>query len=147
MEDLRSLIREILKEELSNLKDKINGENISIKEEGVKIESSADLNNFVKRIITMFQDAKLKSDIITGKHIFRLVNQEKPSHIKAHEPISRMPTNSQTIAFEGGIVTLRDVETLANKTKSLTVGKSTHCTPLALDEIRKRKIKLEREIK
>ena len=99
MEDLRSLIREILKEELSNLKDKINGENIPIKEEGVKIESSADLNNFVKRIITMFQDAKLKSDIITGKHIFRLVNQEKPSHIKAHEP-SDDPEDDWTCHFD-----------------------------------------------
>ena len=117
------------------------------KEEVVKIQSSSDLNNFVKRVIKMSQDSKLKSDVLTGKHIFRRVNHDQETPIDAHQPISKMPKKGQTIIFEGGMITLRDVESLSKNTKSLTVGKSTHCTPLALDEIRRRNIKIEREIK
>ena len=45
------------------------------------------------------------------------------------------------------MITLRDVESLSKDTRSLSVGKSTHCTPLALDEMRRRNIKIEKEIK
>ena len=46
MEDLRRIIREILKEELSAIKGKTNAENFPIKEEVVKIQSSSDLRLF-----------------------------------------------------------------------------------------------------
>ena len=147
MENLRYLIREVLKEELNNLKGKTKTTNSPIKEEEVRIQSSLDLNNFAKRIMKMSQDPKINSELRTGKHIFRLSNNYEHTLVEAHQPISKMFHNDHAITFEGGIITLKDVETLTNNTKVVTVSKSTHCTPLALDEMKRRNIKIEREIK
>jgi len=147
VENLRYLIREVLKEELDNLKEKRTTINSPIKEEEVRIQSSLDLNNFAKRIIKMSQDPKINSELRTGKHIFRLSNHDQQPLVEAHQPISKMFRNDHNITFEEGIITLRDVETLTKNTKVVTVSNSTHCTPLALDEMKRRNIKIEREIK
>ena len=147
MENLRYLIREVLKEELDSLKEKTKTINSTVKEEEVRIQSSSDLNDFANRIIKMSQDPVINAELRTGKHIFRLSNDRQESPIEAHQPISKMFRKDHNIIFEGGIITLRDVETMTKNTKVVTVGNSTHCTPLALDEMRRRKIKIEREIK
>jgi len=147
VENLRYLIREVLKEELDNLKEKRKTINNPVKEEEVRIQSSLDLNNFAKRIIKMSQDPKINSELRTGKHIFRLSNHDQQPLVEAHQPISKMFRNDHNITFEEGIITLRDVETLTKNTKVVTVSNSTHCTPLALDEMKRRNIKIEREIK
>ena len=147
MENLRYLIREVLKEELDNLKEKTKTINSPVKEEEVRIQSSLDLNNFAKRIIKMSQDPKINSELRTGKHIFRLSNHDQQPLVEAHQPISKMFRNDHNITFEEGIITLRDVETLTKNTKVVTVSNSTQCTPLALDEMKRRNIKIEREIK
>ena len=72
MENLRSLIRELLREELKHFKLEDNLKTKKVKEERVSIQTSKDLNDFAKRLVGMSDDAKLKSDIIHGKHIFRL---------------------------------------------------------------------------
>ena len=147
MENLRYLIREVLKEELDKLKEKTKSKNSPVKEEEVIIQSSLDLNNFAKRIMKMSQDPKINSELRTGKHIFRLSNNNQQPLVEAHQPISKMSRDDHNIIFEGGIITLRDVETLTKNTKVVTVSNSTHCTPLALDEMKRRNIKIEREIK
>jgi hypothetical protein len=146
VEDLRSLIREILSDELSALKGNISGEISQVKEEFVQIQSSSDLISFTHRIMRMCQDPKLKSDILTGKHIFRLTDKEV-SHVEVYQPLSTMTKINETVELNGGIITLRDVESLSKNTKSLNIGKFTNCTPMAKDEIKRRNIKIEREIK
>jgi hypothetical protein len=54
---------------------------------------------------------------------------------------------NETVELNGGIITLRDVESLSKNTKSLNIGKFTNCTPMAKYEIKRRNIKIEREIK
>ena len=146
MEDLRSLIREVLSDELSGLKGQINEEISQVKEEFVQIQSTNDLNAFSHRIIMMSQDPKLKSDILTGRHIFRLSDKEV-SQVDVYKPVSAIVNTNETVELKGGIVTLRDVESLSKNTNCLSIGKLTHCTPLAKDEIKRRKIKIEREIR
>ena len=100
MENLRYLIREVLKEELDNLKEKTKTINSPVKEEEVRIQSSLDLNNFAKRIMKMSQDPKINSELRTGKHIFRLSNHDQQPLVEAHQPISKMFRNDHNITFD-----------------------------------------------
>ena len=145
MENLRSLIRELLREELKHFKAEDNLKTKQVKEEKVSIQTSTDLNDFAKRLVGMSDDAKLKSDIIHGKHIFSLAEQNY-GQIEAFKPISPNTNKPKRVQFKGGIITLRDIDSLSQETTILLIGKLANCTPLATDEIRRRKITIEREV-
>ena len=144
MENLKSIIKEVLKEELKNISAHGTKEDRNVKEEKVEINSSADLNNFARRILEISGDAKLKSDILSRYYVFRL-STDGGRQVDAHHPISPVNKRLKSIEFTGGIITLKDVDALSQETRVIVVGKNSNFTPLARDEVRRRKIKIERE--
>lgn len=154
MGDLRSLIREVLTEELASLRAAAKPQK-QIMQETVSLKSDSDLNAFVRRILELGQDTKKRSDILAGRYIFQLgytgsptpyVAQPAPQAALFHssgymQPVSPAPTRAE---FSKGMITERDVANLPQGTLAIAIGKSVRITPLARDELRRQNITIER---
>jgi hypothetical protein len=142
MSELRHLIREILAEELGKMPVmQIPAPRVT--EELVSIRSNADLEAFVRRLMAAAQDGRLRADIETGRHVFRLANSGA-SQVPAHQPTAPAPQRHSPVRFERGMVSERDVASLPKDARRIDVGKSVRFTPLARDELRRRGINVER---
>ena len=144
MEDLRSLVRELLSEELKKVNKK-NGDSINdLREEKVVIDNSKHLNSFVRRILDLSKDRKIVTEIMEGKYIFKLSNDHQRFTITSD--IGNTINNSaRSINFLKGLITERDIMSVGENVSTITIGKFVRITPLAMDEIKKRSIKIERK--
>ncbi len=145
MSELRQLIREILVEELG----KTPGPSAAaapprITEEQVTLRTNADLSAFVARLMIAAQDGRLRCDIEAGRHVFRLAETAPSPPLQAHQPSAPVPQAVAVVRFERGLVSERDVATLARGTTRIDVGRSVRFTPLARDELGRRGIRIER---
>ncbi|MCB1757163.1 MAG: hypothetical protein KDJ38_16695 [Gammaproteobacteria bacterium] len=144
--DIRELIRSVLVEELGRLGPG-SGANADtapvkqIREEHVSINSDQDLMDFALRILELSRDGKAVQELRDGDWVFRLDRTSAPRPVS---PASRPAgASSERTRFERGLISERQISALASGS-TLQVGKSVRFTPLALDEIRRRKIHLER---
>lgn len=144
MEDLRSLVRELLSEELNKVNKK-NSDNINdLREEKVVIDNSKHLNSFVRRILDLSKDRKIVTEIMEGKYIFKLSNDHQ--RFTNTSDIGNTINNSAgSINFLKGLITERDIMSVGENVSTITIGKFVRITPLAMDEIKKRSIKIERK--
>jgi hypothetical protein len=143
MSDLRAMIREILSEELAGLR-KAPVLPAQTRDEVVSIRTNAELAAFVKRLLSLAQDSRLRADIETGRHVFRLATGDQ-APVKAHEPLTPSPSaRSGPVRFETGLITEKEVASLPDDLRSLSIAKSVRFTPLARDELRRRGVKIER---
>ena len=144
MEDLRSLVRELLSEELNKVNKK-NGDSINdLREEKVVIDNSKHLNSFVRRILDLSKDRKIVTEIMEGKYIFKLSNDHQ--RFTNTSDIGNTINNSNgSINFLKGLITERDIMSVGENVSTITIGKYVRITPLAMDEIKKRSIKIERK--
>lgn len=144
MEDLRSLVRELLSEELNKVNKK-NSDNINdLREEKVVIDNSKHLNSFVRRILDLSKDRKIVTEIMEGKYIFKLSNDHQ--RFTDTSDIGNTINNSAgSINFLKGLITERDIMSVGENVSTITIGKFVRITPLAMDEIKKRSIKIERK--
>ena len=69
MEDLRSLVRELLSEELNKVNKKNSDSINDLREEKVVIDNSKHLNSFVRRILDLSKDRKIVTEIICVLHL------------------------------------------------------------------------------
>lgn len=143
MEDLRSLIREVLSEELGRLRPDMAPAPPHVTEEVVSIRSSSDLNDFARRILSLAQDGRVRADILEGRHRFSL-SRHAAVPLQAHHPAAPAPNRAPRPEFLSGMVSERDVATLPQGTRSVRVGAAVKFTPLARDELRRRGIDVER---
>ena len=144
MEDLRSLVRELLSEELNKDKKKNSDSINDLREEKVVIDNSKHLNNFVRRILDLSKDRKIVTEIMEGKYIFKLSNDHQ--RFTNTSDIGNTINNSAgSINFLKGLITERDIMSVGENVSTITIGKFVRITPLAMDEIKKRSIKIERK--
>ena len=145
MEDLRSLVRELLSEELNKINKKNNDNLNDLREEQVVIDNSKQLNSFVHRILDLSKDRKIVTEIMEGKYIFKLSNQHQM--LNSSSDIGNTINNSsRSINFSKGLITERDIISVGENVSTITIGKFVRITPLAMDEIKKRSIKIERKL-
>ena len=145
MEDLRSLVRELLSEELNKINKKNNDNLNDLREEQVVIDNSKHLNSFVRRILDLSKDRKIVTEIMEGKYIFKLSNHHQK--LKSSSDIGNTINNSsRSINFLKGLITERDIISVGENVSIITIGKFVRITPLAMDEIKKRSIKIERKL-
>lgn len=140
MSDLRSMVRELLLEELDKNRPDIAPSNpVQV----VEIRNDHELNAFVMRVMDMSKKQDVKADIQSGKLKFSLSGSDL-DHVHAESAVmaelSTRPTD-----FEKGLVTEKDISRL--KGNIIHVGNTVCFTPLARDEIRRRGIKIERKSK
>ena len=144
MEDLRSLVRELLSEELNKVNKKNSDSINDFREEKVVIDNSKHLNNFVRRILDLSKDRKIVTEIMEGKYIFKLSNDHQ--RFTDTSDIGNTINNSAgSINFLKGLITERDIMSVGENVSTITIGKFVRITPLAMDEIKKRSIKIERK--
>ena len=144
MEDLRSLVRELLSEELNKVNKKNSDSINDLREEKVVIVNSKHLNSFVRRILDLSKDRKIVTEIMEGKYIFKLSNDHQ--RFTNTSDIGNTINNSAgSINFLKGLITERDIMSVGENVSTITIGKFVRITPLAMDEIKKRSIKIERK--
>ena len=144
MEDLRSLVRELLSEELNKVNKKNSDSINDLREEKVVIDNSKHLNSFVRRILDLSKDRKIVTEIMEGKYIFKLSNDHQ--RFTNTSDIGNTINNSAgSTNFLKGLITERDIMSVGENVSTITIGKFVRITPLAMDEIKKRSIKIERK--
>jgi len=144
VEDLRSLVRELLSEELNKVNKKNSDSINDLREEKVVIDNSKHLNSFVRRILDLSKDRKIVTEIMEGKYIFKLSNDHQ--RFTNTSDIGNTINNSNgSINFLKGLITERDIMSVGENVSTITIGKFVRITPLAMDEIKKRSIKIERK--
>lgn len=143
MEDMRTLIREVLSEELQKLRPEALSAAPRVTEEVVMIRSSADLNAFAQKLLGMAQDGRIRADIMEGRHRFSL-SHEAAAPVMAHQPMASATNAPRSARFSKGMVSERDVAALPQGTHSVKAQAAVRFTPLARDELRRRGIKVER---
>ncbi len=133
--DIRSLIRQVLAEELAKLRPAANA---PPREERVRIDSDQDLDRFVRRLMTLSGDPSNKRAIEEGRLVFRLGSNSGKTASRSGVSTA----SSQRI--DKGFVSERQINALPEGTKVLQVGKAVRFTPLGRDRLRQRGIVIER---
>jgi hypothetical protein len=167
MDVIREMVRDVLAEEIGNLRraGQIPAEagvpGRQVREETVSIRSDADLRAFVARLREILKDGRSGQEIEQGRWVFRLdaaaagtseqrgppASAAAPASSTARiagPPASAAAPASSTARIETGVVSERQIEGLAPGITSLIVGKSVRLTPLALDRLRMLGISLKR---
>ena len=156
MGDLRTLIKEILAEELSALRAELA---CDAAVERVSVSTSAELNRFALSILDRANDPEFASALRDGRHQFEPVqtlgtldNADRLPPASKQTPAVRQPdslvmTTPPTVPeLTKILITERDVIAIANGETRLRVKKMARFTPLAKDEARRRGIRIERTI-
>ncbi len=149
-EALRLVIRELLAQELGGLREgkkQTQPENSAeTKEENVTVASTEELTAFARRICALAQDEQAREDIEAGRWIFHPHSADKTKGseggVRFEEGGVRFEEGG--VRFEKGVVGEGQVTSLAEDS-CIWAGKQVCFTPLALDEIRRRRIRIERE--
>jgi hypothetical protein len=167
-ETIRSLIREVLADEISALRGaEAPGASPRprVREERVRLSSDADLRAFVLRILDLAKDGKARQEIESGRWRFLLdgavpnggvPNRGLPGGSAAGgggPGPGAAPAVHSTAApaaarrehrIDGGLVNERQIDKLPKGTTMLVVGKRASLTPLARDRARQKGILIER---
>src|SRR5262245_10711877 len=99
-EEIRTIIREVLAEEIASLRRP------ATREERVSIASDSDLARFVTRLLDLASDAELRREISEGRYVFRLGGTEvaRPEARQSRTPAAPF---SRGVRFDSGLVTER----------------------------------------
>ena len=145
--DLRAMIREVLREELAARGVGRPRAPPRSREEAVSIASDAELAAFARRILALAGDSKARTDIESGRHVFRLADPGAGSRAAVTAEAYERPLPKQNlspVSFERGLVNERDIRNLPEGITVIRIGKTVRLTPLAQDELRRLGIKIER---
>jgi hypothetical protein len=141
--EIRTLIREVLGEELARLKSERSvapAPRPQVREETVAISSDSELACFVSRLLDLTRDGEMRRSIAEGRYVFRLGAKSQP----AANPASPAAPQMQTVRIDKGFLSERQIDALPLGTTQLAVGKAVRFTPLARDRLKARGIALER---
>ena len=139
MAELKEEIRNLLREELSLMKDEFKLSQTAV--EQVVIRSNDDLMAFVHNILGRASDANFVRQIKERTLRFEL---SKQLSIGTDSFTDRNLDNRKYVSIDKILITERDIGKLDSAEKAINIWKSSRLTPLARDEIRRRGIKIER---
>ncbi|MGB6245900.1 hypothetical protein [Gordonia sp. (in: high G+C Gram-positive bacteria)] len=102
--------------------------------ESVRISDNADLDQFVRRLVTMFENPKVRQDIKAGRLSFRLEGRSTLADDAG--PVMRV---------ESGALTERQVETAHEQGRRIVLARRAVATPLARERARALRVPIEKE--
>jgi hypothetical protein len=140
MDDIRKMVRQVLREELAQIRS---ARNTAVEEELVTIGNDTELNAFVQRVLKLADDTSGKANIAAGRHVFKL-RQTNPAGHSNTSPTVSTKTSAARVRFSKSMLTERDVAGFPEGTVAIMTDKKVRLTPLARDEIRRRKIQIEK---
>ena len=138
MTDIRTLVRQILLEELARHGDFSNVEQLN---ESVSIRGDKDLDTFALRVLDIAKNRDLKADIQSGKLKFLLADDRE---VNTEADTVQHSSAPDPVCFKKGLVTEKDISRLENSVRNIRAEKNVCFTPLAADEIRRKGLKIER---
>ncbi|MDC1287750.1 hypothetical protein N8198_07685 [Gammaproteobacteria bacterium] len=136
-QEIRALIREVLEEEVRNLKQTA----IQPATETVAIDSDSDLNAFARKLATLCKDTTVCQQLLNGQRQFKLTTGNKHGSSRQHATTNN---SSNTMTFEKGLLNEKSIDALPDGTRIINVGPNAHFTPLARDRMRQRGITLKK---
>ena len=155
MDKIRGIIRDVLAEELGNLRreglfsPEQGAPRRRVREEIISVRSDAELRGFVARLLDILKDGRSREEIEQGRWVFRLGSPAAGGSLsnmfqQSGALVSAAAPSASFARIERGVVSERQVEGLPQGTTCLVVGKSVRLTPLALDRLRVLGIDLKR---
>ncbi len=169
MSDIRSLIREVLAEEIAAIRHELLGA-AGVREERVRVDDARTLTDFALSVlrrasdpgfVSALQDGRL-TFVPAGAPTFAAAGPVTP--MAAYAPVSASGPASPAVAqpvpqpatvlvttvpvaapeVAKSLITERDIAALGSDTARLRIGRHSKLTPLAADEARRRGIRIER---
>lgn len=146
MPELRALIREILAEELAAIRSGAGG---APAVERVRIADNRDLTAFARDLLERASDPRFAAAVRDGSVVFALeggsaaapaIRAAPPAEYAA--PVTTVPPAVPELTK--GLITERDIAAIPEGQTRLRVARNSRLTPLAGDETRRRKIRIER---
>lgn len=140
-EDLRQAIRSILLEELAahGVRPPVAASDSRVEE--VEINSDRDLQNLVRRILSLSRNEAARADIESGRHVFRL-RQEVRGAAPSIPPKSQ--SRGGALRIDKGLITEKHVRDFPDGVSVVKVNSGVCLTPLANDAMRRAGIKIEK---
>ncbi len=142
---VRSLIREVLAEELARIARE-RPTPPSTTKETVSVKTNEDLQALVRHIVKISRDKSMRDRIAAGDHVFVLDNQSGVSAAENKNSPAPMPSSNSNdvVQITGEFLSERAIEALPANTRVVQLGHGVRFTPLARDRLRQRKITVER---
>ena len=141
MSEIRDVIRSILREEISALRQESARPTVT---ETVRISSSADLGRFVQEILARSTAPDFMASLTSGQLTFALAGISAVQTEQALCPIVSSPGPTGEVVLNKPLITEADITNLGSATRTLKVSSSSRFTPLANDEARRKGIQIER---
>ena len=148
-EDIRRLVREVLKDALPAIKampaaagglaQRIRTALGGSKRVEVTIAQDGDLNGFARDLIAAADDAELREAVRNGTVTFTLVRSASASVAQAK------PATQATHRVDKGLITETMVTEIGRSASRITIGKGVVVTPLGRDRARELKIEIVRD--
>lgn len=138
-EDLRSAVREVLRDALPALAGQVRDHLGATTGPGgpVVVATDADLDAFTRRVAALCADESVRAELAAGRHGFRLAAGAVPA--------ATAPTPGSALRVERGAVTERVVSRAAKDGVRLVLGRGAVLTPLARDKARSLGVTIEKE--
>ena len=149
-DDIRNLVQQVLAEELKGLSGHSHGAHADttpqpqVREERVSMRTDADLRRFALRMIELAADGRSVQEIKAGRWVFRLDDSGSGGNIAADHSHPVGKPEPELIEFDRGLISERQVTGLSQGAR-VRIGKRVRFTPLAQDEIRRKRIRVERK--
>lgn len=155
MNDLRALIRELLSGEIAALRAEMLGD---AQVERVRVDTGAALTQFALSVLNRAQDPGFAASLRDGR--LRFAPEDAPAAPSPRtappavqsQPMAAQPATLVTTApanvpeMRKALITERDIATIAESETRLRVTRTARLTPLASDEARRRRIRIERTL-
>lgn len=158
MSEMRSLIRELIAEEIRALKRELAG-TAGPSVERVRVGCSDELTAFALSVLDRAEDPAFAEALREGRLRFapevaqdhRPAPAPMPRYVPPPAPAAQPRTLVTTVPqpvpeLRKSLVTERDIAAIASGETRLRIGKSTRVTPLAADEAQRRGIRIERTL-
>lgn len=162
MSDIRSLIRELLAEEIAAIRAELLGA-AGPREERVRVDDARALTEFALSVLRRASDSGFVSALQQGRLVFAAADASTfaaagpampvaayappsvPVLQAAPQPSVLVTTVPATVPeVTKSLITERDIAGLGPETIRLRIGRLSRLTPLAADETRRRGIRIER---
>lgn len=147
-DDIRILIREVLAEELKTHEAVTEQSADAPRQENVSVPRNGDLTTFVQRVVARAADPAFVSDVQAGRLRFKASDNHSSAQ-DSHEGIRAvvgpaLATSTSPAVFDKGLVTEKQIAALPEGAL-IHASREVTFTPLALDELRRRRIRMKRK--
>jgi hypothetical protein len=149
MGDIRSIIRELLTEEIASLRAELLG---PATVERVSVGTAAELTQFALSVLRRAEDSGFAAALREGRLRFEPQGAPCAPALSVVAPVREPPATLVTTVpaavpeLRKGLITERDIACVAEGETRLRITKQARLTPLAGDEARRRGIRIERTL-